>query len=58
MDFTVYFTVCPYCGFNYRIQVSPIRSDEGVPLKRVLWMTLLMISALVLLFSIVYVALL
>lgn len=58
MDFTVYFTVCPHCGFNYRIQVSPIRSDEGVPLKRVLWMMLLMISALVLLFSIVYVALL
>ena len=58
MDFTVYFTVCPYCGFNYRIQVSPIRSEEGVPLKQVLWMMLLTMSALVLLFSIVYVAIL
>ncbi len=23
MDLDVYFTVCPHCGFSYRIQVSP-----------------------------------
>ena len=23
MDFNVYFTICPHCGFSYRIQVTP-----------------------------------
>jgi len=23
MDLNVYYTMCPHCGFNYRIQISP-----------------------------------
>ena len=23
MDHTVYFTMCPHCGFNYRIEIFP-----------------------------------
>jgi hypothetical protein len=32
MDFNVYFTVCPYCGFNYRIHVSPFLHQDAVGL--------------------------
>ena len=58
MDFTVYFTVCPYCGFNYRVQVSPVGSEERVGLRQFLRRLLLMMSAVVLVFCVVWVALL
>jgi hypothetical protein len=32
MDQAVYFTVCPHCGFNYRIEVSQIGHEEGLTL--------------------------
>jgi hypothetical protein len=28
MDQKVYFTMCPHCGFNYRIEVSPTDGKE------------------------------
>ncbi len=28
MDQRVYFTMCPHCGFNYRIEVFPIDGKE------------------------------
>lgn len=58
MDFTVYFTACPYCGFNYRIQVSSVRSEERVSLKQILRMLLLTMSVVILLFCLVWAALL
>lgn len=58
MDFTVYFTMCPYCGFNYRIQVSPVRAEERVSLKQFMRMLLLTTSAVTLIFCLVWVALL
>ena len=26
IDLGVYFTICPHCGFNYRIEITPVRS--------------------------------
>lgn len=28
MDQKVYFTMCPHCGFNYRIEVFPTNGGE------------------------------
>jgi len=28
MDQKVYFTMCPHCGFNYRIEVFPTHGGE------------------------------
>jgi len=28
IDLGVYFTVCPHCGFNYRIEISPMRAGH------------------------------
>lgn len=25
IDLGVYFTICPHCGFNYRIEIKPVR---------------------------------
>jgi hypothetical protein len=33
MDQTVYFTMCPHCGFNYRIEVFPIDSEEKLTIR-------------------------
>jgi predicted Zn finger-like uncharacterized protein len=33
MDRVVYFTVCPHCGFNYRIEVSQIGPDEELTIR-------------------------
>lgn len=33
MDQAVYFTVCPHCGFNYRIEISQIDPEEGLALR-------------------------
>ena len=33
MDRAVYFTVCPHCGFNYRIETSQIDPEEGLTLR-------------------------
>ena len=30
MDHKVYFTVCPHCGFNYRIEISPVKHSNGL----------------------------
>jgi hypothetical protein len=27
IDLAVYFTICPHCGFNYRIEITPVRPD-------------------------------
>jgi hypothetical protein len=56
MDFTVYFTVCPYCGFNYRIQVSSVSTEERVGLKQFLRMLLLTMSAVIVIFFLIWVA--
>lgn len=29
MDLGVYFTMCPHCGFNYRIEITPVKSEPG-----------------------------
>lgn len=29
MDMGVYFTMCPHCGFNYRIEITPVKSEPG-----------------------------
>jgi predicted RNA-binding Zn-ribbon protein involved in translation (DUF1610 family) len=36
MDKAVYFTVCPHCGFNYRIEVSQIDSAQGLTLRNLM----------------------
>jgi len=33
MDHVVYFTVCPHCGFNYRIEISQIESEEALRIR-------------------------
>jgi len=33
MDQTVYFTMCPHCGFNYRIEVFPTDAKESLTAK-------------------------
>jgi len=33
MDRAVYFTICPHCGFNYRIEISRIESKEGLTFR-------------------------
>jgi len=30
MDQKIYFTMCPHCGFNYRIEVSPTDGKEDL----------------------------
>jgi len=30
MDHKVYFTMCPHCGFNYRIEISPVKHSNGL----------------------------
>jgi len=33
MDQKVYFTMCPHCGFNYRIEVFPSDGEERLSAK-------------------------
>jgi hypothetical protein len=33
MDQKVYFTICPYCGFNYRIEVFPTDGKEKLRVR-------------------------
>jgi len=33
MDQAVYFTVCPHCGFNYRIEISRVDPEEGLAFR-------------------------
>lgn len=54
MDFDVYFTVCPHCGFNYRIQVSPMEHEEGIGLGTFLKMLLVAAGAVVLGYSVLW----
>jgi len=30
----VYFTVCPHCGFNYRIEITPIKPELAETKRR------------------------
>ena len=32
MDRAVYFTMCPHCGFNYRIEVLPVEEKVRLTL--------------------------
>jgi hypothetical protein len=36
MDRIVYFTVCPHCGFNYRIEVSQIDPEEELTIRSIM----------------------
>jgi len=33
MDRAVYFTICPHCGFNYRVEISQIESKERLTFR-------------------------
>ena len=33
MDKAVYFTVCPHCGFNYRIEISQTNPAKSLTLR-------------------------
>jgi predicted RNA-binding Zn-ribbon protein involved in translation (DUF1610 family) len=45
MDHAVYFTVCPHCGFNYRIEISQIESEEGLRIRSIMLPLLVSIAA-------------
>ncbi len=52
MDRVLYFTICPHCGFNYRIEVNPIEEKTQVGARSLLYLLstiVLIVSALVLL---------
>jgi len=36
MDRAVYFTMCPHCGFNYRIEVLPVEEKVRLTLSSLL----------------------
>ena len=46
MDRVVYFTVCPHCGHNYRIDIHPIGERTGLSMTSLVpWFLLAAASA-------------
>lgn len=50
MDHAVYFTVCPHCGFNYRIEVSQIDPDEELTIRSLMLYLLVSFAAVCVIF--------